>query len=257
MSLEMICKMKGGSHSYGLNTDSSDEDFRGVFLNTEIKTIIGLDRHEHQQNQGNGVDEVYTELRNFFKLLRQGNTQAIELLYNDDWIWITDSWKLIQSKKESLMDCEKLFNCLRGYMQGELKLALGERTGKLGGKRFEQLQKFGFSPKNAVQLVRLAWAGCIYFKKGYFPVRIDKEDKQFAEELLGLKTHPEKFTKENVKELGFIWEQKLLLSYETREVHTVFDDDLANDLCFQLYAPFLKSYQFLPFVLGKGNDADV
>ena len=33
---------------YGLSTPESDFDYRGVFLNENISTILGLDRYEHK-----------------------------------------------------------------------------------------------------------------------------------------------------------------------------------------------------------------
>jgi predicted nucleotidyltransferase len=238
-----LCKMRGGSHSYGLNTPLSDEDFRGVFLNTEIKTIIGLERHEHQQNQGNGVDEVYTEVRNFFKLLRQGNTQAIELLFNNEWIERSHEWGLVQSYKLSLIDSTKLFNSLRGYMQGELKLANGERTGKLGGKRKEAIEKYGFSPKNFVQLLRLAFAGRMYFEENIFPVNIMKAKPTIGNLLLRIKTQPELYSKDALNNMAADAEAWLVEAYEDNpDRKTIFDENLANDLCFQFYYPLIEKY---------------
>lgn len=69
--MEFLVKYLGGSHSYGLNTESSDLDYRGVFANTEISKILGLDRFDHQDNR-KGADESYFEVRNFLNLLRRG-----------------------------------------------------------------------------------------------------------------------------------------------------------------------------------------
>jgi predicted nucleotidyltransferase len=231
----IIAKTLGGSRGYSLDTPTSDFDYRGIFCNTEVKDIIGLGRHEHQQNQGNGKDEVFTEFRNALKLLRSGNTQMIELLYTDEWIEISDTWRLVIEQRQKLVSSEKLFSCLRGYMQGELSLTLGERTGRLGGKRFEQVQTYGFSPKNAVQLIRLAWAGDIYFQKGYFPVNVRKESEAMADELLRIKTSPGLYSKERVKELAHGWEKVLVNSFESRKITTFFDENLANELCLEVY----------------------
>ena len=237
--MKLICKQLGGSHSYGLNTAISDIDYRGVFVNTTVGQIIGLDKHEHQIKQDNESDESYTEFRHALRLLRGANTQMVELLYADDWLILSEEWKLVIKHRQNLVSSEKLFNCLRGYMQGEFKLALGERTGKLGGKRFEQLQKYGYSPKNIVQLVRLAWAGRKYFEKGYFPVNIFKEDKDFAANLLHIKTNPSKYNADFVKEVYAFQEELLINSFENRNFDTKFDEELANHLCLQVYGPMV------------------
>lgn len=237
--MKLICKQLGGSHSYGLNTATSDTDYRGIYLNQSIGDIIGLGRDEHHQKQGGGDDEVYTEFRNALKLLRGANTQMVELLFNDEWIEISPDWVMVQKNRSRLVSSEKLFSCLRGYMQGELKLANGERTGKLGGKRKSALDKYGFSPKNFVQLFRLAWAGCIYFQKGHFPVNVLKEDTAFAETLLEIKTRPETVTRTELNERAAQWESKLVEAFENRKFHTNFSEEVANELSLRVYGPIV------------------
>src|SRR5438045_3325959 len=165
-----------------------------------------------------GEDISYKELRKAFKLLRDGNTEMIELLFNDAWEEIWPQWRLIQSFRHKLVDTDKLYKCLSGYIEGEAKLTLGERTGKLGGKRFESLQKYGYSPKNLVQLVRLSWAGRKYFQEGRFPVNIHREDKNLAADLFRVKTEPQKYNKQFAKDV-IQWQKELLEdSYNNRKV---------------------------------------
>lgn len=233
--MKTICKTLGGSHSYGLSTAQSDIDYRGVFLNDDIATLIGLNRHEHQQKQDEETDEVYTEFRNALRLLKAGNTQMIELLFNDNWIELKPEWELVIRNRDRLIDAEQLFKCLKGYMQGELKLANGERTGKLGGKRKAQIEKYGFSPKNFVQLLRLGWAGTIYFQKSYFPVDVFKENTGFGELLLDIKTRPEKYSVKELNDMARTTEAGMIESFETRKCNSKFDEYLANRLCFRVY----------------------
>ena len=227
--------MKGGSHSYGLNTQTSDLDWRGVFVNTDIATVVGLDKHDHQQKQDETADEVYTEFRNALKLLRSGNTQMIELLYADDYEVSSSQWDLVRGYRKRLVSSETLFKCLRGYMQGELRLANGERTGKLGGKRKEALDKYGFSPKNFVQLFRLSWAGKIYFQKGYFPVNVAKENDAYRDFLLDIKVHPSNYNVAVLNEIAAKSEASLVKAFESRIFDTKFDEELANRLCLDVY----------------------
>jgi|GEM_PF-2451180 hypothetical protein len=245
--MKLLCKYQGGSHSYGLATKDSDIDYRGVFVNDDVSTLVGLNKHEHQITQTEEQDVAYTELRNALKLLRGANTQMVELLYNDQWLGITEPWDIIQRYRKELVDSRRLFSCLRGYMQGELKLTLGLRTGKLGGKRFAQLEKFGYSPKNAVQCLRLLWAGGIYFTRGYFPVNISKEDKVFSNKLLDIKTHAEKFSKEQIESEILEAEQEMIKKFESRVIETKFNETLADELCLRIYGPLINE-QYLKLV---------
>jgi hypothetical protein len=235
-----IAKMLGGSHSYGLNTSSSDLDYRGVFLNDDISSLIGLGRHEHQQTQDNGKDEVFTEFRSALKLLRSANTQIVEMLYNENWISIDSRWNNIITHRYRLVDSTKLFSCLRGYMQGELRLANGERTGKLGSKRKEAIETYGFSPKNFVQLLRLAWCGSRYFVEGFFPVNVMEYCPRFGTELLKIKTEPRHFSKESLNEKAKEAEETLRIAFENRVYETCFDEELAHLLCLKIYGPLIS-----------------
>lgn len=234
----MLFKMLGGSNSYGLNTPESDVDYRGVFVNTEPSKILGLEKMEHMQKQ-EAEDVVYYEFRKFFELLRGGNTGALELLFAEECLETTDTFEEVRANKTKFVDTDKMFRCLLGYMQGERRLANGERTGVLGGKRKAQLEKYGFSPKNFVQLFRLAHAGVSLFQKGYFPVNVKKDDPKLCEWLMDVKVHPEKHSREELNLKVDEFELALKKAYDNRKFSYSFDHELANDMLRRAYLPYL------------------
>ena len=241
--MNVIFNALGGSKAYALATPTSDTDLRGVFLNTELKHIIGLDKYEHQQLVTEDEDNKYKELRRFFNLLREANTEAIELLFMEDYIFCDPLFAKIRSQRERLLDSERLYKCLLGYMKGDLARANGTRTGKLGGKRKAAIDKNGFSQKNFVQLYRLAWAGKIFFQKGYFPVNVQKEDPSFADMLLQIKVAPHFFNVEILNEAASLAEAALHKAYDNRTISYKFDSDFANEMILAAYYPILsKSY---------------
>lgn len=237
----MLVKMLGGSNAYALNTADSDIDYRGVFVNTEPAKILGLEKLDHVQKQETD-DIVYYEVRKFFDLLRQGNTGALEILFVEKApLETTEDFEEIRFHRKSFVDTDKMFRCLLGYMQGELRLANGERTGQLGGKRKEQLDKYGFSPKNMVQLFRLAEAGVALFETGSFPVNLEVYHPKFRDELLDIKVNPGKYTKEELNARFVVAEVKLKQAYIDRKVDTKFNHELANELLRQIYLPYLQN----------------
>jgi hypothetical protein len=236
--MKMLVKALGGSTAYGLNTPKSDLDYRGVFVNTEPAKILGLEKFSHIQKQETD-DIVYYEVRKFFELLRQGNTGALEILYSNVLMETTPEFTHIQEMCEKFVDTERMFQCLRGYMQGERRLANGERTGQLGGKRKEALEKYGFSPKNAMQLLRLAFCGEVLFSKGYFPVNVKEENELVWKHLFSIKTEPEKYTKEGLNKMFDAADLSLAASYEARKYTYVFDEELANEMLRVVYLPYL------------------
>lgn len=238
---KILIQTRGGSHAYGLSTPKSDVDTRGVFVNTDAAHLVGLRRDEILVTQNDEKDEVFTEFRHALKLLKQANTQMIELLFTNEWDVFSPEWAEVQKHRSHLIESTTLFNALRGYSQSELRLANGERTGKLGGKRKESLEKYGFSPKNFVQLLRLAWAGQLYFMHGYFPVNVRQEDDIFAGLLLSIKTEPEKFTRDQLNEMSRLADEALKQSFDNRAVNTEFSEEVATQLCLKVYGPLVES----------------
>jgi predicted nucleotidyltransferase len=84
--MKVIVKILGGSHLYGLNTANSDRDERGIFINTEVSTILGLEKHEYNVSQTNQEDISYKEVRRAIDLIRRGNSEMIETLFCDDYL---------------------------------------------------------------------------------------------------------------------------------------------------------------------------
>ena len=238
--MKILCKYYGGSYSYGLNTPTSDLDERFVFIHTEPSKIFGLERHDHQQRVSNGEDIFGYEVRHFFSLLKTGNTMCLEMLYNDKWIEITEEFKYIQSYRNNLIDSHRLYKCLKGYCYSEKRLVLGERTGLLGSKRKEALEKYNYSYKNLVQYLRLCLAGQIFFQEGIFPVYIRKYDK--CDLLFDIKTNPGKYNREQVEMLMELYEKELDMSYNNIKHIYTYDLSIANKICYYLYMPILNNY---------------
>ncbi len=237
MNIKTLCKYLGGSISYGLSTPTSDKDERYVFLHKDYSYIIGLDRYEHECHQNDTEDIFGYELRHFLNLLHQGNTSCIEILYNDVWLELSPEWKYIQNYKTNLVDSNKLFKCLMGYCFSEKKLVLGERTGVLGGKRREHLEKYGYSYKNLVQYLRLCLCGKVMFQTGTFPVNIRSYDPNDL--LYSIKTKPELYTKDNAIKLMDEYQKMLTKSYDEIKYNYKYDIDIANKICYDLYVPVI------------------
>lgn len=241
-----LCEMLGGSHSYGLNTSESDIDNRFVFLNSEVSQIVGLSRYDHLDIKSKTEDSFGFELRHFFNLLKRGNTQCFELLWNKNWTLITNEWKEIQSYKKEFIDLDKCYRSIKGYVFHERRLTNGERKGQIGSKRMEKVNEYGYSPKNAVQAIRLLWTCTYLLKNDEFPVNIKDYNKNNLWELLiNIKILPQSFNKENINTLIDTYENHLDVTYkkhENRAKNTKFNEKLANDLLLKFYLPILNNY---------------
>lgn len=241
--MKTIAKMLGGSHAYGLNTPTSDLDERFVFLNTNIAHIIGLDKHENQVLQNEEKDQQGFELRRYLQLLRKTNTQVLEILFNENWLYLDKEFETrVLHRRESFLSTEHSFKTLMGYIQGEKRLMNGERSGRLGSKRKEAIETYGYSYKNLVQILRLTYVGIIFFEKQVYPVNIMKHNPDFGAFLLSIKTNPNSCSKDKANELVDEWEAKLKLAFDNRDKSKdfVFNETLANQTILDLYYPFLE-----------------
>lgn len=246
-TMKIISKIIGGSHLYGLNTPESDIDERYIYASTDISDIIGLTKNECVDNRNTEEDRLGYEVRRYLTLLQKTNNQVIEFLYANpsDYLVLTPEFKAILDNRASLIDRDKLYKSLRGYMQGELRLANGERTGDLGGKRKAALLKYGFSPKNFVQLYRLSYCGIEFLKTGHFPVNIRNYNSKVADALLEIKVNPEKFTKEELTHNAKQAEIQLEETWDkvkNNKPFTVFDPYVANNLLTNIYYPTIKEH---------------
>lgn len=76
-----------GSHAYGLNTPTSDEDFKGVCIKPK-EAYFGFterfEQHEHMGSKSDGVDSVIYSLEKFASLAADCNPNIIEILHVSD-----------------------------------------------------------------------------------------------------------------------------------------------------------------------------
>lgn len=76
-NLNIIFKALVGSHAYGTNIEGSDEDIKGIYLQSPDEVLNLGYREQVSINK----DETYYELRRFIELCCTGNPTMLELLY--------------------------------------------------------------------------------------------------------------------------------------------------------------------------------
>lgn len=233
----MLCQLVGGSTLYGLNTPESDVDYRGLFLATDKRYVAGFETLESIVQTGE-VDSAYYELSRYLKLLRKSNTQVLEILFAPSSSFTMRSWEFdeVRENRYRLIDSEVLKKSLQGYVYSEMRLATGERTGQLGGKRKAALTKHGYSPKNFVQILRLCRVGQTFFNSGEYMVKVQYHDPAFHNFLMEVKTQPQNFTCDQLKKLVEDEYVKLLHAMDNSKVSYKFDVDLASDMLLRFRA---------------------
>ena len=79
----------------------------------------------------------------------------------------------------------------------------------------------------------------VLFREGYFPLNVKKSDEALWLWLIDLKTHPERYNKEELNKRVDEYEVKLKDAYDTRKFFYTFDYDLANEMLREAYLPYL------------------
>lgn len=234
--MKTICRIVAGSRLYGLDTPESDTDARGVFLNTDPGEILGLSRRDNFKVEGE--DTLLLEFRHYMGHLRKSNTSSIELLFAEGFEVLTPEFNKVRENRLEFIDSGRLFTSLLGYIEGERRLANGERTGHLGSKRKAQIDKYGFSPKNFSHLLRLANCGEVFFRDTRYPVDIRGEP--FFGLVFSVKTEPWRYSKESLNLMSDEAVGRLKAAHENRKDDLEFNVGLANRLCLEFYRPFLQ-----------------
>src|ERR1700722_3040524 len=108
---KLIFKCKFGSHMYGTNTENSDSDFKGIFipdgkdliLQKATKTINETTKKNNdQKNKANDIDTELFSIQQYLKLLCEGQTLALDMLFCQDEMVLEETyeWKWIKEHKD-------------------------------------------------------------------------------------------------------------------------------------------------------------
>lgn len=86
---EILYLVRFGSHLYGTNSETSDADFKGIFLPSKESCLMHsspksftLSTGDKGKNSAEDIDVQLWSVQYWFKLLEKGETNAIDLLYS-------------------------------------------------------------------------------------------------------------------------------------------------------------------------------
>ena len=131
MKEKILFKCLSGSYLYGTNSESSDKDYKGVFL-PDIKDLILGKAPKHytsttgsstDKNTADDIDETYYSLHYFFDLAAKGDTNAIDILFaytnKDAVIYIDPIFQEIIDNIDKILT--KNVKAYLGYCIGQAK----------------------------------------------------------------------------------------------------------------------------------------
>ncbi len=155
----VIYRCVTGSRAYGLETDDSDTDLRGVYLApTDLQwSLYGAP----EQFEDDASQSCYWELQKFLVMALKANPNILECLYSP----LVDKSTIIGEELLSLRDrflSQMIFQTFNGYAMSQFKKIEQDRRNQ-GQVRW----------KHAMHLIRLLLSGAGTLREGRVPVHVE------------------------------------------------------------------------------------
>jgi uncharacterized protein len=117
-----ILLVRHGSHAYGTNTETSDEDFKGIFIPPKQYYLGSVNRIEQVELKAPDPDCVIYEIRKFFNLAMDSNPNIIEVLHTDpqDHLFVDPLGEILLDRKDEFLS-KKAKHTFLGYSISQLK----------------------------------------------------------------------------------------------------------------------------------------
>lgn len=115
-----VLLVRHGSHAYGTNIETSDEDFKGIAIPPKEYFLGSLNRFE--QAELKDPDAVIYDIRKFFVLASECNPNIIEVLHTDpsDHFIVDPIGEVILDHKNDFLS-KKIKHTFLGYSVAQLK----------------------------------------------------------------------------------------------------------------------------------------
>lgn len=159
-----------GSVAYGLDTENSDIDIKGVYL-VHTDNVLGLKwNYDRQTKDHVDPDWVYHEVQKFINLVSECNPTMLELLFLEDYTILTPAGQLLVDNRHLFLSqmARKKYG---GYALSQAK-SLATNNGKYGngrGNRYEKHTRHCF---------RLLYQGRELLETGNLTVRVTPEVRE-------------------------------------------------------------------------------
>jgi predicted nucleotidyltransferase len=161
-----------GSRAFGLATDTSDEDRRGVFLPPAVLTWSLFKPPEQVEYAADGIEEVDWELEKFLRLALQANPNILETLWSPLVLHVTELGQELRELRDAFLS-RHVYKTYSGYVLSQFRLM----------KRNHD-RKGTYKAKHAMHLIRLLYSGIHALKTGAILVEVGEH----RDELLRIKS---------------------------------------------------------------------
>lgn len=122
----LIFMCVAGSHAYGMATETSDKDYRGLFIGSPLNVLTPFFPVDQVMGLNGEKDSVVYEISKFMKLLTEQNPNILELLWVDQSsiMFSNESYSILRANRQELLS-SKCRHTFAGYAFSQLKRIKG------------------------------------------------------------------------------------------------------------------------------------
>ena len=162
----LLLRVRTGSHAYGLATETSDEDFRGVYF-PPYEYLLAGDYPAQIADATN--DEVYYEVGRFFELLQKSNPTVLEMLATVGEDRLVEHPLLRDVRVEDFLS-KASARAFAGYAESQIRKARGlnKKVFRPVEKRLKSVEEFCYVLKDGGTIPLVEWLA----EQGYAVERI-------------------------------------------------------------------------------------
>lgn len=229
--------------TYEENTTHDDFDIMGIYVPPKscifglehIDTVERMIEEKLSQKRSRTWDIVYYSVQKYISLLLKQNPNVLSLLWLEDkhYIHKTHWGELLVSHKKDLLSRE-CYHSFSGYAYGQLhRMTHIGPTGRLGAKRKELIDRFGYDVKNASHLLRLLKMGIEVLNTG--ELVIERPERKM---LLAIKRG--EWPLEKVIKLTDELQGEMVTAFNNSTLKNKVNYSFANELCISIVEGFHK-----------------
>jgi hypothetical protein len=171
VSAFVVYRVTVGSRAYGLSTEASDEDRRGVFLPPAEWNWSLTKPPEQVESFAPGVEEVDWEIEKFVRLALQANPNILETLWSPVVLFADETGAELRAMRTGFLS-RHLYRTYSGYVLSQFRLM--KKGYDADGH---------FKAKHAMHLIRLLHSGIHALTEG--EIRVDVAEHR--DELLAIR----------------------------------------------------------------------
>ena len=193
----IIYRCQVGSKAFGLSTDDSDDDYRGIFL-PPAESHWSMYKIPEQIESNDGVDdEVYWELEKFLSLALKANPNILETLWTPMVIEASPLALRLREIRNAFLS-KHIYKTYSGYVLSQFRRMKNsfEKSGK-------------FKPKHAMHLLRLLHSGIGCLQTGDIMIDVSHHRESL------MKVRENQFTFEEVREQALMLDREFQAAFES------------------------------------------